>query len=76
MVVVLVAPAIAAAPLGGSREPLLVAVLVPPAVVLPGGRPGVVAVVVDAVAASGLTSGCRRLSRLSSPHVPRWSTNI
>ena len=73
--VVLVAPA-AAAPLGGSREPLLVAVLVSPAVVLPGGRPGVVAVVVGAVAASGLTSGCRRLSRLSSPHVPRGSTNI
>ena len=37
MVVVLVAPA-AAAPLGGSREPLLVAILVPPAVVLPGGH--------------------------------------
>ena len=68
------APAIT--PLGG-REPLLVVVLVSPAVILPGRRPRMVGEVEAACrATSGLISGCRRLSRLSSPTVPRRSTTI
>ena len=68
-VVVLVAPAF------GGREPLLVVVVVLVSLAVVPGRPRVtVEAWADSCCASGLTSGCRRLSRLSP--VPRKGTGI